>query len=248
MLFGNESISTFTRANAIIWVVLAFQAGLLNMGGFMASQHFVSHVTGYATLIGFEVGQKDYVHALDFLSVPLFFLLGSMISGFLVDLRLQMKKKPRYHVVFGVLFLLILAVVVLGFNNYFGPFGQALYDSRDYTLVALLCLICGIQNGTVSLVSRSVVRTTHLTGITTDLGIGLVRILNKEKLKNLTPEEGKANLMRIGIILGFILGSLSGMKVFTSWGYRGFLLPTAISAGLFGITLYFQVIREWRLR
>jgi hypothetical protein len=108
----------------------------------------------------------------------------------------------------------------------------------------MLCLICGTQNGLITLVSKSVVRTTHLTGITTDLGIGLVRVLNRGRLFGAIGDEGKANLMRLGIILFFTLGSAVGVKVFMAYAYRGFLLPTAISGGLFFLTFYFQVIRS----
>ena len=83
-----------------------------------------------------------------------------------------------------MLFALILAVEIAGFNKAFARFGEPFGRSSDYFLLGALCLICGIQNGTVSLVSKSVVRTTHLTGLTTDLGIGLVRVFNKKRLGN----------------------------------------------------------------
>jgi uncharacterized membrane protein YoaK (UPF0700 family) len=247
VLFGNESISAYTRANVTIWMVLAFQAGILNIGGFMACQHFVSHVTGYATLMGFEIGRGSYAQAFGVAVVPIFFLVGAMMSGILVDLRVKLRKKPQYYVVFGVLFLLILTVVVLGFNNYFGKFGRPEQSFREYVLLALLCLICGMQNGTITLVSRSVVRTTHLTGVTTDLGIGLVRVMNRRRLEGVIENEDRANLMRIGIILHFTMGSVIGMMIFRHWGYRGFLFPTAISGGLFFTTFYYQVIRPMAL-
>ena len=112
---------------------------------------------------------------------------------------------------------------------------------RDYTLLAVLCLVCGIQNGAVSLVSRSVVRTTHLTGLTTDLGIGIVRVLNARRLH--LGDEWKANFMRVGIIAFFISGSTLGYIAFARIGFRGFLFPCLISGTLFGLTLYFQVLR-----
>ncbi len=167
-----------------------------------------------------------------------------MISGVLVDLRLKMGKKPKYYIVFGVLFALILLVEIGGFNKAFGTFGEPLEQTHDYWLLAALCLICGIQNGTVSLVSKSVVRTTHLTGVLTDLGIGIVRILNRGLLKGKIEGEGEANWMRAGILLSFTWGGALGYQVFHKWGFRGFLFPTIISALLFFLTLYFQVLRK----
>ena len=243
MIYGSETISAYTRANVIVWMTLAFQGGLLNIGGLLACQSFVSHVTGFATLFGLELNQGDFTAASAMLAVPLFFLIGAMISGFLIDLRIKLHKKPGYYIVFGVMFLLLLLVVIGGFNGLFGEFGEPLQTKRDYTLLALLCLVCGVQNGLITVVSKSVVRTTHLTGITTDLGIGLVRVLNSGKLFGKIEDEGRANLMRIGIITFFILGSVVGVRLFQEFAYRGFLFPTVISGTLFFSSFYFQVVR-----
>jgi uncharacterized membrane protein YoaK (UPF0700 family) len=238
MLFGNESISTYSKANVTIWMILAFQGGLINIGGLLACHSFVSHVTGFATLFGREVYFSNYLEAAGILAVPFFFLVGAMLSGFLVDLRLKQGRKPAYFIAFGALFVFLLAVVIGGFNGYFGRFGEPLEVREDYTLLAILCMICGIQNGLVTQVSKSVVRTTHLTGITTDLGIGLVRVLGKH-----SRDETRANFMRVGIIFCFALGSLGGVALFTKFAYRGFLFPTAIYGTLFFTTLYYQVLR-----
>jgi uncharacterized membrane protein YoaK (UPF0700 family) len=247
LIFGNESISTFTRSNSAIWMALAFQAGVINIGGFMACHRFVSHVTGFSTFFGVEFSNGQFERAIGMLLVPLLFLSGAILSGYLVDTRLRLHKKPKYYIVFGVMFVLILVVVVGGFNGMFGIFGEPLNNRRDYILLALLCLICGLQNATVSTVSKSIVRTTHLTGITTDLGIGIARVLNRHRIKGSVEEDMKANLMRVGIIFFFGAGSVVGGFLFAEAGYRGFLLPVAISGFLFGITFYFQVIRENRI-
>ena len=78
---------------------------------------------------------------------------------------------PKYYITFGLIFALSSFVAGLGILGYFGNFGEPLMMSRDYLLLILLCLICGIQNGTITTVSKSVIRTTHLTGITTDLAL-----------------------------------------------------------------------------
>lgn len=243
MLYGNDSISTYTKSNIAVWMALAFQGGVLNVGGFMACHRFVSHLTGFATFFGVEISHQDYSKALGMLLVPLFFLCGAMLSGLLVDIRLRLHKKPKYYIIFGVMLVLISLVVVGGFNGFFGQFGEPLLQLHDYLLLALLCLTCGLQNGTITTVSRSVVRTTHLTGITTDLGIGLVRVLYRKQLDGKIDEDVKANLMRVGIIFFFGLGSVVGALVFANNGYQGFLLPAAITGTLFLTTFYFQVAR-----
>ncbi len=244
MLYDNETISQYTPTNIAIWMSLAFQAGLLNIGGFMACHRFVSHVTGFATFFGYEINQPDNSHAFGMLIVPLFFMFGCMLSGQLVDIRVRLHKRPKYYLTFGVIFSLICAVLILGVSGYFGKFGEPMEFYRDYILLVILCLTCGIQNGTITSVSKSVIRTTHLTGITTDLGLGIVRFLNRERLKNDMANEVHANLMRAGIIFFFGFGSVFGGYAFSKLQYWGFVIPAITSGSLFGLMLYFQIFKN----
>lgn len=244
MIYGNESISHYKRSNVIVWMLMALQAGVLNIGGFMACHRFVSHITGFATFFGHELSQSDFYHSIGMLIVPFFFLIGVMLSGFLVDSQLRQHRKPRYYITFGLIFSLILMVFLLGIFNQFGVFGEPLEGMRDYVLLFFLCFICGIQNGTITTVSRSVVRTTHLTGITTDLGIGLVRLFYSKDVNEGMENEKKANLMRFGIICFFLMGSVIGGAVFKHWAYWGFALPLFTSGILFFCMIYFQFIRK----
>lgn len=206
----------------------------------MACHRFVSHVTGFATFFGYELSQVNYREAFGMLAVPLFFLIGAMISGHLVDVRLKQKKRPQYYTVFGVMTALILVVLVGGIFGQFGQFGEPVEITSDYVLLALLCLTCGIQNGTITSVSRSVVRTTHLTGIVTDLGIGMMRVFDKNQNGEERERESRANYMRMGLIGSFILGSGVAGFVFNHFQYYGFLLPLVTSGSLFLVMLFFR--------
>ena len=124
--------------------------------------------------------------------------------------------------------------------------GSRLEQTRDYTLLILLSLVCGIQNGTVTTVSKAVIRTTHLTGITTDLGLGIVRFLNREKLRGEITNEGQANLMRVGIIVSFIAGSSVGGFLFNRFGFGGFSVPVCTSGILFTLMVYFQIKKRFK--
>lgn len=226
---------------------MSSQAGVLNIGGFLTCHRFVSHVTGFPTFFANELNQARYDQAFGMLLVPLFFLFGSMLSGQLVDIRLKLHKKPKYYISFAVIFLLNVAVLLGGISGYFGRFGEVFDEFRDYVLLALLCLACGTQNGTITSVSRSVIRTSHLTGITTDLGLGIVRYLNRNKLHGDIADESRANLMRIGIIFFFGFGSVVGAFAFIHLQYLGFILPTSTSGILFFSTFYLQVVKHKHL-
>lgn len=220
----------------ILWNTLAFQAGSLNVGGFLACHKFVSHVTGFSTLFGASLAQNQLGEALGFLTVPLFFLLGSMISGFFIDSELQKNRAPRFDYVFSLLTLFTALILALGASHVFGKFGMSVEMEKDYYLLALLCLTCGLQNATVTSAYGAVVRTTHLTGLTTDLGVGLVRIFKVGPQR----QELNAILMRVGIILSFTMGSLVCGLVFVRFAYWGFVIPFLISIGLLILSLAFK--------
>lgn len=243
MLYGNTSISHYSPSNLSIWFTMAFQAGLLNIGGFFVARKIVSHVTGFATFFGHDVSQGEGLQALGMLVVPCFFLLGAMVSGYFVDVRLRLGKSPKYYITFGLMLFLNLVVLIVGILGGWGEFGQYPLTFEAYILLIILCFLCGIQNGTISTVSKSVVRTTHLTGVTTDLGLGIVRMINHSRLKEKANNEGQANFMRLGIIVSFIFGSVIGGILFQRFEFYGFILPLLISGCLFLLMMYFQVLR-----
>lgn len=210
------------------WLLLAFNAGCINAGGFLATGRFVSHVTGFATLFGVERQQFGLRAALPILSVPLFFLLGVTVAGLMTDRRVRLRRAPRYDAVMALCAACLLLAAVTGGSEYFGAFGESFHIKHTYLLLALLCLASGLQNGAITSSSGSSVRTTHLTGLTTDLGLGLARLMTFQSGERLR-DELLANGLRLGTILAFIAGSAVGAALFSSLHFLGFLLPASVA-------------------
>lgn len=232
MFSGSNNLSKYNRRNLVIWMTLAFQAGAINAGGFIACHKFVSHTTGFATLFGTELAQGQISHSLGMLTVPLFFVMGVMTSAFYIDHQVAVGKQARYDLMIGLICFFMLTVTGLGSAGVFGTFGEAYAGIRDYSLLAILCLACGIQNASITSASGAVVRTTHLTGITTDLGIGLVRVLSSGFSKTTKENEWHANIMRLSLILFFIIGSTFSSFIYYQVHYWGFLLPALTSLAI----------------
>lgn len=233
MFSKNKTLSHYSAENATIWGSMAFQAGAINIGGFLACHRFVSHTTGFATMFAAEMVQADWVTAAGLLSVPGFFLIGAMLSAFLVDTRIQKDQRPLYSLVFFILSALLISVALLGVFNKFGEFGAPANIYADYFLLATLSFACGLQNATVSSAFGTVVRTTHLTGITTDLAIGVIRILRHAHKLNTRQNEIRANAMRASIIGLFVLGSGLSAYIYLHAQYWGFLIPASVAMILF---------------
>ena len=208
---------------------MAFISGSVNAGGLMACNRFVTHVTGFATLFGMDAASGHYRLAIGMLSVPLYFLIGVMAAGYFTDTAIMRGEKPRFkEVMLAVAGLLIMAAL-LGYFGLFGEFETAFVLEAHYALLVMLSVASGLQNAVLTTASGGVVRSTHLTGITTDLGMGLVRAAFARKRKDVKAREYYRNWLRFANILGFIAGSLVGALLFHFVHYLGFLLPGLLS-------------------
>lgn len=212
--------------NYLLWFILALQAGMINVGGFMTCRRFVTHVTGFATHFGEEVAEGAFFKATSTLMVPLFFLLGCMTSAFLIDQRKHLDRRPLYPETFlgsGIAFSMLSFMGVFGL---LGAFGDLTQGPKIFMILSTLSFLSGLQNSMISLASGLLVRTTHLTGITTDLGVGIMRMLYPRRSLPQRNHELKLNLLRLGTISAFILGSIIGGLVFAHWKFLGFLIPS----------------------
>lgn len=240
MFSYQQTLSHYSPSNVAIWLSMAFQAGAINTGGYLACHRFVSHVTGFGTLIGEEAATGNFANAFGMLAVPGFFIAGAMLSGFFVDRRIQTGRRPLYPVVMFLILFLTLTVSIAGTLGHFGQFGSP-FAENDYSLLGALCLACGIQNATVTSAFGAIIRTTHLTGITTDLGLGVVRVLTHSHKIQPRFNEIRANWMRGGLICSFILGAFVSAYVYTHVQYLGFLIPCGIATILFLWSLIYFV-------
>lgn len=238
MFSGPNSINQFNPRNIAIWFSMAFQGGAINAGGFLACHRFVTHTTGFATYFGTEFALGHIQAAIGFLTVPIFFLIGAMTSGFFVERNISLGKSPRYEWMFGFIVVTMVYIALAGSYGSFGPFGDAQSLIHDYVLLALLCLCSGIQNATITSASGAVVRTTHLTGITTDLAIGLVRVLTTGRSQTVRDHEKRINWVRFGLIMSFAAGSTVSALAYYRFEYWGFLGPALISLLLMALTVW----------
>lgn len=228
-MFNHRFDQTPNNIVVLHWFMLSFNGGCINAGGFLATGRFVSHVTGFATLFGVDLTSNQVKAAFGILSVPIFFLLGAFLAGLLIDRPIHHGKKPHFDWVMGLSAFCLLLAAGGGEMLQFGIFG-ATGLKENYLLLVLLCLASGLQNGAITSSSGSSVRTTHLTGLTTDLGLGLARVFTFDFQKDKFKKEARANYLRIGSILSFVAGSAIGAWVFLKLGYRGFILSGLIAA------------------
>jgi uncharacterized membrane protein YoaK (UPF0700 family) len=182
--------------------LLSFVAGLVNITGVLALKTLTTNVTGHFAFFAEEIMRNDYAIAFTFFLFTIFFLLGSFLSSFLQEL-ISLKNADLSHI-----FPITLEMVILIAVGIFGT-SSGIYTLDGKLTAFFLLLSMGIQNSLVTNISKSTVRTTHLTGLFTDLGIELSQLFFYKK-----PEEVKklktSIFLRLSIITFFFLGCFSG--------------------------------------
>ncbi len=222
-----ENVPGWTIFN---WSLLAFLSGSVNAGAFLACSRFVTHLTGFATHFGIDLVEENYVEALGIAVVPVFFIIGSMASALLVDRRITLHKEPRYDIAMLLVAFCMVLAAFGGYFNLFGRFGDVAQIRSDFILLVLLCGGSGVQNAAITSASKGSIRSTHLTGISTDLGIGLVKLYYTNRSDERTwGRRVRAQMIRVLSIGAFIAGSVAGAWLFIHFHYLGFLVPAAIA-------------------
>ncbi|WP_025565408.1 YoaK family protein [Psychromonas sp. SP041] len=189
--------------------VLSFVAGLVNSVGLLGFQHqSVSHLSGTATLLGTGLINTSLSDTLHLVFILLSFLGGSVISGYFLNGG-SLKLGRNYS---GLLSLEALLL-----------FGAIYFLSKDSVNGHYLAsAACGLQNALATTYSGAVVRTTHVTGIFTDIGIMLGSKLRGE------PFDRRKLTLFLLIILGFISGGLFGAYFFNLLKFQALYIPASI--------------------
>lgn len=188
--------------NLRLATLLSFVAGIVNVTGVLSIKTLTTNVTGHFAYFAEEVMKHNYSAAITFFIFTIFFLIGSFVSNFLAEL-ISKKHPDLSHVI-----PITLEIIVLISVGIFG--GQSELSSFEGKWIAFAMLFAmGIQNSLVTKISQSTVRTTHLTGLFTDLGIELSQLFFYKK-----PEETKklktSIYLRLSIIIFFFIGCFSG--------------------------------------
>lgn len=206
------------KHNLRIASLLSFVAGIVNVAGFLAVQQLTTNVTGHFAFFVEEIYQWNTWRGMVYFLFVFFFLLGSFTSGIL----LQFISKRDDHLVYLIPILIetIILSLVAAFSN------QLMNHHPNFIAYALLFAM-GLQNALVTLISNSVVRTTHLTGLFTDLGIELSQwVMGKNALQKKSLVSSIK--LRLTIILFFFLGGICSALLYASLQLRVLYFAAAV--------------------
>lgn len=203
------------------WIVfgglaLAGGAGCINAVGFLGLHHqALTHVTGTVSILSLEVVEGDSVMAARALFMIVSFFLGAFLSGVIIR-QSTLRLGRRYGAALAIESALLFAAVYFLHRGAF---------AGDY----LASMACGLQNAMATSYSGAVIRTTHLTGVVTDLGIACGHWVRGQPVN-----WGRFRLYGV-LVSGFFLGGVLGAILYRQIGYNALLLPAGVTgfAGLF---------------
>jgi uncharacterized membrane protein YoaK (UPF0700 family) len=203
--------------NQLLGGLLAFNAGAINAGGFLVVGMYTSHMTGFASMLADNLILGNVGLLLGALGTLLAFVAGAATTAIQVNWARQHHLRSEY-----ALPLLLEAGLLL----VFGLLGATLNRQTPFAVpltVLVLAYTMGLQNAVVSKISASQIRTTHMTGVITDLGIELGKIFYWNR--NQTPADFQVRANRIklrlyGMLLAaFMVGGLVGAAGFRYLGF-----------------------------
>ncbi|HTB23208.1 MAG TPA: YoaK family protein [bacterium] len=196
--------------------ILAFTAGALNAGGFQALGFYTSHVTGNTSKTANELALGHLAGAVSFGILVPTFMAGAFLSGML----LSYGRRHRYRARHAFSMTMEAGLICL-----FGLFGDALSRESFFApaTAVLLSFVMGMHNAVSSSMSRTEVRTTHMTGNATDLGLELSQLLyaNRAQARKMAPVRADRRRLSLHAVLVacFFAGALSGALAFARYGY-----------------------------
>jgi len=234
-----------TAANGHLGFALAFVAGAINAGGLLAVQQYTSHMTGIVSAMADNIALGAYDLVLGGAGGLLSFLLGAACSAIMVNYS----RRRRLHGEFA-LPLLLEAFLLLCF----GLLGARLATVAGLFVpvtVMLLCFIMGLQNALITKLSKADIRTTHITGIVTDIGIELGKSLywnspGSSKQPPVAVNRAKLQMLTL-LALSFFLGGVVGAFGFKYLGYIA-TVPLALVLITLAIVPALDDVRRWLRR
>lgn len=228
MLISTENARS-DSADTRLACTLAATAGALNTAAFEVVGFFSANMTGNVSLLSDQLAKANAGPALFFLSVVLLFIAGSACSTLIINAGQRRNIRTIYA---AVILIEGAALMILG-----GVERAFTAHSPGVMLIMSLSFLMGLQNAVVTRISNARVRTTHISGTATDIGIELAMLFEVLRRKA-SPKETPLYFSRLRLhaltLLSFLAGGVAGIGLYRLLG-NNFLLP--VGGGLIGLAL-----------
>ena len=232
-MFRHQGKTRTLRHNLKIASLLSFIAGIVNVAGFLSVQRLTTNVTGHFAFFIDEVFKVNFWHSLVFFLYIFFFFIGAFVSSFITQSISRKTDRYIYAAPASLECFILLST---------GIFGHYLATKSPDVVAFSLLFAMGLQNSMVTSISNASVRTTHLTGLFTDLGIELSQLFfykaREQRMRLVSSVK-----LRLTIIFFFFCGGVAAGLLYAYIALQVLTLAgLLLMAGLIYDDIKFRVI------
>ncbi len=220
------------RSDRQLGCLLAFVAGATNAGGFLAVHQYTSHMTGIVSAMADDIALGTFDLVVSGCGALIAFMLGAGVTAVLVNYARHRGLRSEYA---------LPLILEAGLLLCFGTLGARLSDIEGLFMpvtVLLLCFIMGLQNALITKLSRAEIRTTHLTGIVTDIGIELGKLCYWNSRRTSVQGRVVSNRNHLAILSmlasSFFVGGIVGALGFR---YAGYVATVPLALALIAVSI-----------
>ncbi len=225
--------------------VLTFVAGAANAGGFLAVQQYTSHMSGIVSSVADSIALGDIEFALTGIGAFASFVAGAGLSAILVNWGKRHSHQSVYAFPLVIEALLLLCFGIMGSN----------LSKHEWLFipatVTILCFIMGLQNAVITKLSSARIRTTHITGMTTDMGIELGKLfywnITRDDIGKPLVRADRAKLkIHSSLVFLFFTGGIVGAVGFRSAGFGATIILAGVLFATSALPLFDDVRTMWQ--
>jgi uncharacterized membrane protein YoaK (UPF0700 family) len=197
--------------------LLSSIAGSLNAVGFLIAGSFTANMTGNISAFANNLANGAVVMSLSFMGLVAAFVCGASMAALVIRAGEKSKLRSIYALAItaeAVILLLLGMVLILSFAH-----------PHETLLVIILSLVMGLQNAVTTMISRARVRTTHVSGMATDIGIELAAIVGDAKSRQDAMPKLKLHSLTLA---SFAIGGVCGALLFQIVGSWLFVIAASV--------------------
>ena len=237
-MLRNYSNSRTLGDNIRLGTLTAFTAGTINIASLLIFLSFTSNVTGHYAILAAEISQGNWTQVAVVGGWIFLFFFGGFVANMSV---INFNRKSKYFAHALPIILEILCLLAVGI---YGQFYYKKTLEETEALVALMLFATGLQNGLTASISNFSVKTTHLTGTTTDLGI-LASMFTQKKFRKNPELMGKAKLL-LSIMTAYVMGAVFSGLTYYHLEFRVFYVISICLLVVIGYDFYKINLRHFQ--
>lgn len=202
-------------------VTLASIAGAINAAAFYAVGFFSANMTGNVSALSDHLATGALTSAWLYFGIVIAFIAGAAFCGALLleGIRRRVTGAHAYAVFIEGVLLAPLVLIDVDAGDHL----------RIPAIVIWLAFLMGLQNAVVTHLSNARVRTTHVSGMATDLGIELALAWHLRHAPKANADANGTRLrLHLSTILAFLLGGVAGVMIYRFIGGYGFLVAACL--------------------